>query len=254
MTKIIMNGCSGKMGHVVCSLVAEDKDCEIVAGIDPFGESKDFPIFRTPSECNIDADAIIDFSTAKAIPALLDFVEERKIPIVLCTTGLDEELLKKVDEVSKKVAVLKSANMSIGVNLLFALVQKAALALQDSGFDIEIVEKHHNQKIDAPSGTALAIADAINEVSDNRYNYVYDRSQVREKRTADEIGIHAVRGGNIVGEHEVMFAGKDEIIEINHRAMSKEIFAVGAVKAAKYLAGKPAGFYTMKDVLKDILE
>ena len=190
----------------------------------------------------------------RAIPALLDFVEERKIPVVLCTTGLDEELLKRVDEVSKKVAVLKSANMSIGVNLLFALVQKAALALQDSGFDIEIVEKHHNQKIDAPSGTALAIADAINEVSDNRYNYVYDRSQVREKRTADEIGIHAVRGGNIVGEHEVMFAGKDEIIEINHRAMSKEIFAVGAVKAAKYLAGKPAGFYTMKDVLKDILE
>ena len=144
--------------------------------------------------------------------------------------------------------------MSVGVNLLFSLVQKAALALADSGFDIEIVEKHHNQKIDAPSGTALAIADAVNEVMDNKYDYVYDRSQTREKRTKGEIGIHAVRGGNIVGEHEVIFAGKDEIIEINHRAMSKEIFAVGAVKAAKYLAGKPAGFYTMKDVLKDVLQ
>ncbi len=140
--------------------------------------------------------------------------------------------------------------MSVGVNLIFSLVRKAALALQDSGFDIEIVEKHHNQKIDAPSGTALAIADAINEAFDNKYNYIYDRSQMREKRPKDEIGIHAVRGGNIVGEHEVIFAGKDEIIEINHRAMSKEIFAVGAVKAAKYLAGKPAGFYTMKEVME----
>ena len=140
------------------------------------------------------------------------------------------------------------------MNLLFSLVQKAALALADSGFDIESVEKHHNQKIDAPSGTALAIADAINEALDNKYGYVYDRSQKREKRSQNEIGIHSVRGGNIVGEHDVIFAGKDEIIEINHRAASKEIFAVGAVKAAKYLAGKPAGFYTMKDVLKDVLE
>ena len=159
---------------------------------------------------------------------------------------------EQVISTSKNVAVLKSANMSVGVNLLFSLVQKAALALADSGFDIEIVEKHHNQKIDAPSGTALAIADAINEVCQNKYEYVYDRSQKREKRDKNELGIHAVRGGSIVGDHDVIFAGKDEIIEINHHAASKEIFAVGAVKAAKYLSGCKAGFYTMKDVLKDI--
>jgi len=242
------------MGKVVCQIVKEDSSCEIAAGIDPFGESPDFPVFKTPEECDVDADVIIDFSTASAVPALLDYSVKKQIPVILCTTGLSDELTNKLHEASNKVAVLKSANMSVGVNLLFSLVQKAALALADSGFDIEIVEKHHNQKIDAPSGTALAIADAVNEVMDNKYDYVYDRSQTREKRTKGEIGIHAVRGGNIVGEHEVIFAGKDEIIEINHRAMSKEIFAVGAVKAAKYLAGKPAGFYTMKDVLKDVLQ
>ena len=250
MTKIIMHGCSGKMGKVVCSIVKDDPDCVIAAGIDPFGESDDFPVFRSPSECNVDADVIIDFSTASAVPALLDFSVPKKIPVVLCTTGFSDELNEQVKKASEKTAVLKSANMSVGVNLLFSLVQKAALALADSGFDMEIVEKHHNQKIDAPSGTALAIADAINEVFEEKFYYVYDRSQKREKRSAKEIGIHAVRGGNIVGEHEVIFAGKDEIIEINHRAMSKEIFAVGAVKAAKYLAGKPAGFYTMKNVLE----
>lgn len=254
MTKIIMHGCSGKMGHVVCSLVKDDPDCVIAAGIDPFGNSDDFTVFRTPAECDTEADVIIDFSTATAVPALLDYAAEKQIPVVLCTTGFSDELNEQVKRTSEKVAVLKSANMSVGVNLLFALVQKAALALADSGFDIEIIEKHHNQKIDAPSGTAIAIADAINEVMDNRFEYVYDRSQVRERRTKDEIGISAMRGGNIVGQHEVLFAGKDEIIEINHRAMSKEIFAVGAVKAAKFLAGKPAGFYTMKDVLKDVLE
>lgn len=250
MTKIIMHGCSGHMGKVVCGLVKDDPDCVIAAGIDPMGDSDDFPIFRTAADCDADADVIIDFSTASAVPALLDFSAEKQIPVVLCTTGLTDELLQKIRETSEKVAVLKSANMSVGVNLLFSLVQKAAQALADSDFDIEIIEKHHNQKIDAPSGTALAIADAINEAMDNRYEYVFDRSQVREKRTKDEIGISAMRGGNIVGQHEVLFAGKDEIIEINHRAMSKEIFAVGAVKAAKYLAGKPAGFYTMKEVLE----
>ena len=254
MTKIIMHGCSGKMGKVVCSIAADDPNCTICAGIDPFGSSSDFTVYKTPAECDADGDVIIDFSTASAVPALLDYAVEKQIPVVLCTTGFSDELNEKVKEASKKVAVLKSANMSVGVNLLFTLVQKAALALADSGFDIEIVEKHHNQKIDAPSGTALAIADAVNEVMENKFDYVYDRSQKREKRTNSEIGIHAVRGGSIVGEHEVIFAGKDEIIEINHTAMSKEIFAVGAVKAAKYLAGKPAGFYTMKDVLKDILE
>ncbi|GFI61935.1 4-hydroxy-tetrahydrodipicolinate reductase [Clostridiales bacterium] len=250
MIKIIMHGCCGKMGKVVCSIVNENNDCQIVAGIDPFGNSDDFPVFRSLDDCNLEADVIIDFSVASAVPALLAYAEKKQFPIVLCTTGLSEELTANVSEASKKVAILKSANMSIGVNLLFNLVQKAASALADSGFDIEIVEKHHNQKVDAPSGTALAIADCINDAIENSYSYIFDRSQKREKRSKTEIGIHAVRGGNIVGEHDVIFAGTDEIIEINHRAMSKEIFAVGAVKAAKYLAGKPAGMYTMADVLK----
>ena len=154
-----------------------------------------------------------------------------------------------MQETSKETAVLKSANMSLGVNLLLELVQRAANILADSGFDIEILEKHHNLKIDAPSGTAMAIADAINQAMDERYHYVYDRSGVRQKREKTEIGIHAVRGGNIVGEHDVIFAGRDEVVELNHRATSREVFAVGAVKAAKFLAGKPAGLYTMKDVL-----
>lgn len=250
MVKIIMHGCGGKMGHVVSSIVANDENCEIVAGIDPRDVEMGYPVFKNIDDCNVEADCIIDFSTASAVPSLLDFSVSKKIPVVLCTTGFSDELNEQVKKASEKTAVLKSANMSVGVNLLFSLVQKAALALADSGFDMEIVEKHHNQKIDAPSGTALAIADAINEVFEEKFDYVYDRSQKREKRSAKEIGIHAVRGGNIVGEHEVIFAGKDEIIEINHRAMSKEIFAVGAVKAAKYLAGKPAGFYTMKNVLE----
>ena len=250
MIKVIINGCSGKMGKVVYNLVKNDPELAVAAGIDPFGESSDFPVFKSPSDCNVDADVIIDFSTASAIPALLDFSVEKQIPVVLCTTGFSDELNEQVKKASEKVAVLKSANMSVGVNLLFSLVQKAAQVLYDSGFDIEIVEKHHNQKIDAPSGTALAIADAINSALDDKFNYVYDRSQKREKRSRTEIGIHAVRGGNIVGEHDVIFAGTDEVIEINHKATSKEIFAVGAVKAAKYLAGKPSGFYTMKDVLE----
>ncbi len=249
MIKVIINGCSGKMGKVVYNLVKNDSELAVAAGIDPFGESADFPVFKSPSDCNVDADVIIDFSTASAIPALLDFSVKKQIPVVLCTTGFFDELNEQVKKASEKVAVLKSANMSLGVNLLFSLVQKAAQVLYDSGFDIEIVEKHHNQKIDAPSGTALAIADAINSALDDKLDYVYDRSQKREKRSRTEIGIHAVRAGNIVGEHDVIFAGTDEVIEINHKATSKEIFAVGAVKAAKYLAGKPAGFYTMKDVL-----
>lgn len=249
MTKIIMHGCSGKMGKVVCSIVKDDPDCVIAAGIDPFGESDDFPVFRSPSECNVDADVIIDFSTASAVPALLDFSVSKKIPVVLCTTGFSDELNEQVKKASEETAVLKSANMSVGVNLLFSLVQKAALALADSGFDMEIVEKHHNQKIDAPSGTAMALADAINAAMDEKFHYVYDRSQKREKRERTEIGIHAIRGGNIVGEHDVIFAGRDEVITLSHHASSREVFAVGAVKAAKFLAEQPAGLYSMKEVL-----
>lgn len=250
MTKIIMHGCSGKMGRVVCSIVKDDPDCVIAAGIDPFGESDDFPVFRSPSECNVDADVIIDFSTASAVPALLEYSKSKNIPVVLCSTGLSEELNNKVLEYSKHVAILKSANMSVGVNLIMKVLKELAPVLAEEGFDIEIVEKHHNQKIDAPSGTAIALADAINEEFNNEYKYVFDRSQVREKRSQKEIGISAVRGGTIVGDHDVIFAGRDEVITISHTAYSKELFAVGAVKAAKYIAGKPAGFYTMKNVME----
>jgi len=249
MINIIMHGCGGKMGRVVAEIVASDEACQIVAGIDPGMPEANFPVFPTPADCTVDADVIIDFSTATAVPALLEFSKAKKIPVVVCTTALSDETMELISEASKSVAVLKSANMSIGVNLLLELVQKATQILYDANFDIEIVEKHHNQKIDAPSGTAMALAEAINEAIDQQFHSVYDRSQTREKRERKEIGIHAVRGGNIVGDHDVIFAGRDEVIELTHRANSREVFAVGAVKAAKYLASQGAGFYTMKDVL-----
>ena len=249
MTNILIHGCGGKMGRVVAELVKNETGCKVVGGIDPGMPELEFPVYPSCEACNAEADVIIDFSTATAIPALLDFACSKKIPVVLCTTALSDETIQLMQETSKETAVLKSANMSLGVNLLLELVQRAANILADSGFDIEILEKHHNQKIDAPSGTAMAIADAINQAMDECYHYVYDRSGVRQKREKTEIGIHAVRGGNIVGEHDVIFVGRDEVVELNHRATSREVFAVGAVKAAKFLAGKPAGLYTMKDVL-----
>lgn len=249
MINMIMHGCGGKMGRVVAEIVSSDEACQIVAGIDPGMPQADFPVFPTPAECNIDADVIIDFSTATAVPALLEFSKDRNIPVVVCTTALSDETMELLNETAQHVAVLKSANMSIGVNLLLELVQKASQILYDANFDIEIVEKHHNQKIDAPSGTAMALADAINEAMEEQFHYVYDRSQTREKRDRKEIGIHAVRGGNIVGDHDVIFAGRDEVIELSHHATSREVFAVGAVKAAKYLASQGAGLYTMKNVL-----
>ena len=198
----------------------------------------------------MEADAVIDFSSPVALNDILSVGIEKNLPLVLCTTGYSEEQLAKINEASKKVAILRSANMSLGINLLLGLVQAAAKVLSDANFDIELVEKHHNQKVDAPSGTALALADAINEALNNEYNYKYDRSAERVKRDKKEIGISAVRGGTIVGEHEVIFAGTDEVIEFKHTAYSKAIFGKGAVSAAKYLAGKPAGMYSMKDVIQ----
>lgn len=251
MVKIIMHGCNGHMGQVISGLVAQDPDAEIVAGIDVADQGKNsYPVYTNMKECQVEADALIDFSSAKATDALLDYCAERKLPVVLCTTGLSEEQLAKVEETAKKVAVLKSANMSLGINTLMKLIQDAAKVLATAGFDMEIVEKHHNQKLDAPSGTALALADSMNEALNEKYAYVYDRSRERKKREKYEIGISAVRGGNIVGEHEVIFAGQDEVIEFKHTAYSKAVFAKGAVQAAKFLAGKPAGFYDMSDVIQ----
>ena len=251
MVKAIMHGCNGKMGQVISRLVEQDKEIEIVAGIDLYdGISNSYPVFKTINDCNIDADVIIDFAASTAVDALLDYCVTTNTPVVLCTTGLSEEQIHKVEETSTKVAVLKSANMSLGVNLLLKLLKEAAGTLAPAGFDIEIVEKHHNLKKDAPSGTALALADSINEELDNRYEYVYDRSTRRESRYENEIGISAVRGGTIVGEHDVIFAGEDEVITFSHTAYSKAIFAKGAVQAAKYLKGKAAGLYDMQDVIE----
>lgn len=254
MTRVIMHGCNGRMGQMISDICKKDENVEIVAGIDVIDEGKnEYPVFANIADCDIDADAVIDFSTAKAVDALLDYCVAKKLPVVLCSTGLSDEQLAKTEEASKQIAVLRSANMSYGVNMLFGLLQKAITALAPAGFDVEIVEKHHNQKLDAPSGTALALADAMNDAMDNVYDYTFDRSQERKKREKMEIGISAVRGGTIVGEHEIIFAGQDEVIEIKHTAYSRAIFGKGAVEAAKFIAGKCAGFYDMKEVVNSEL-
>lgn len=250
MTRVIMNGCNGKMGQCITGICKEDADVEIVAGIDTYGGIKnDYPVFANIKECDVEADVVIDFSNVNAIDSLLDYCVDKQVPVVLCTTGLSEEQLKRVEEDSKKVAILKSANMSLGVNTLMELLKKAALVFAPAGFDMEIVEKHHNLKLDAPSGTAIALADSMNDALDNAYEYKYDRSQELKKRDKYEIGISAVRGGNIVGEHEVFFCGQDEVITFKHTAYSKAVFAKGAVEAAKFLKGKGAGHYEMSDVI-----
>lgn len=250
MVRAIMHGCNGKMGQTISGLIAADEEIEIVAGVDARDEGKNpYPVFKSIAACTVDADVVIDFSVAAAVDGLLDYCEEHKVPCVLCTTGLSEEQLEKVKETSGKVAVLKSANMSLGINMLLKLLKEAAQTLSPAGFDIEIVEKHHNQKVDAPSGTALALADSVNERMGGAFEYVYDRSKVREKREAKQIGISAVRGGTIVGDHDVIFAGPDEVVTFSHRAYSKAVFGKGAIEAAKFLKDKPAGMYDMADVI-----
>ena len=250
MIKVMMHGCNGAMGQVISGIIEESESAVMAAGIDFKDDGHNpYPVFKNLEDCNVDVDVIIDFSSSKATDRLLSYVTEKQIPLVLCTTGLSEEQLKKVEETSKKTAILRSANMSLGVNILLKLVNTAAKVLADADFDIDIVEKHHKLKVDAPSGTALALADAVNEALHNEYEYVYDRSQRRIKRPKKEIGISAVRGGTIVGQHDVIFAGQDEVIEFHHTAYSKAIFGKGAVSAAIYLAGKPAGMYDMSDVI-----
>ena len=251
MTRVIMHGCNGRMGHAIAGLIEEDQDIEIVAGVDAFGESNySFPVFKSMEECDVLADVVIDFSNASAVDGLLAACEKKNLPVVLCTTGLSEEQLDNVKRTSEKIAILKSANMSVGVNMLMKVLSEISPVLAAAGFDIDIVEKHHNQKLDAPSGTAIALADSINASLPEKYDYVFDRSTRREKRPKNEIGISAVRGGTIVGDHDVIFAGMDEVVTISHRAYSRSVFAKGAVEAAKFLAGKSAGMYDLSDVIK----
>ena len=250
MVKIILSGCSGKMGHVITKCVEKKENCEIVAGVDINKCDAPYPIFSFFSEIDVDADVIIDFSHPSVLASLLEYCKKNKMPAVIATTGLSDEQKKEIEDTSKEVPMFFSANMSIGVNLISELAAKAARVLEGS-FDIEIVEAHHNQKIDAPSGTALMLADSISDALTNKPTYEFDRHSKRAKRDPNEIGIHSIRGGTIVGEHEVIFAGLDEIITISHSARSKDLFAVGAVNAAAFLKGKPAGMYSMKQLVDE---
>ena len=237
MVSVILHGCSGHMGQVVTDIIAAEPDVQIVAGIDAVDlHNREYPVFTKAADCQVPADVIIDFSTAKAVDVLVNYGVERNIPIVLCTTGLSEEQIANIKAASEEIAILRSANMSIGVNLLLKLLREVSGTLTESGFDPEIIEQHHRRKIDAPSGTALMIADAVKEVKTDA-EYVYDRHSYRKKRDKREVGIHSVRGGNIVGEHEIIFAGQDEILKISHSARSKTVFAVGALNAAVFLKG-----------------
>ncbi len=251
ITKIVVSGINGKMGKVILSEVAKRKDCVVVGGVDVReSEYNPIPIFKDAGEINVDCDVIIDFSHPSALESLLGYAKSNNKPMVMCTTGYSKDQIEKIKEASKRNPIFFSGNMSLGINLLIELSKKAQ-SVFSTGFDVEIVEKHHNQKIDAPSGTALMIADGISSVREDNVRYVYDRHSYRKPRAKNEIGIHSIRGGTIVGEHEVIFAGHDEVFSISHIAQSKEIFAVGSINAAIFLNGKEAGLYDMSDMLRE---
>ena len=251
MTRLIICGVNGKVGQVLADAADRTDGVEVVAGVDKFPDviQNDFPVYRKIADCREDAEIVIDFSRPEVLGEILAFVEEKQIPVVIATTGFSSKEKKRIAKAAKDVPVFFSANMSLGVNLQMNLAKKAAEFLGED-FDIEIVEKHHNQKVDAPSGTALAIAEYINEAFDDKKEFVNGRHTRTEKR-GREIGLHAVRGGTITGDHTVMFIGEDEIIEINHFAQSKQIFANGALRAAAFVIGKPAGLYDMNDLIRD---
>ncbi len=254
MIKTIISGVNGRIGQTLAACISESADMETVAGVDiaPDAVKNDFPVYDGIDKVTENADVIIDFSRPQALHALLEYASGKGIPAVLATTGYTDNDKVMIAKYASHVALFFSANMSLGVNLQIMLAKKAAEILGDQ-FDIEIIEKHHNQKVDSPSGTALAIAEGINSALGGAKEFVYGRHAVSQKRDADEIGIHAVRGGTVVGEHDVLFLGSDEVIEINHRAYSKQVFAQGAMRAAGFLSGKPAGLYSMNDLFGDIL-
>lgn len=248
MIKAIICGASGKMGGFVANACKEDGEIQVVAGIDKINIGQDFPIFDSFSKVNCEADVIIDFSNPALLDDILNFAVNKNIPVVLATTGYSQAQIDQINNASKSIPVFFTFNMSLGVNLICSLAKKAASIL-GNGFDVEIIEKHHNLKIDAPSGTAIMLANAVNNCFDNQKVYEYDRHSKRQKRSNNEIGIHSIRGGTIVGEHDVIFAGHDETITISHSAASKEVFAVGSLKAAKFIFGKKAGMYDMNSIM-----
>ena len=250
MISLILHGACGHMGRVVTELAAADPDVQIVAGVDAFGEAyTGYPVHRRIGDCTEEADVIVDFSTAAAIDELVAYGVERSIPMVICTTGLGDSQTEAVSEASGQVAILRSGNMSLGINLLMKLVKDAAKVLSPAGYDAEIIEEHHRRKLDAPSGTAHMLAESIREGAESSFDYTYGRHERRQPRDPKEIGISSIRGGTIVGVHDVLFAGEDEVIELKHTAYSRAIFAKGALAAAKYLAQKGPGLYDMSDVI-----
>lgn len=251
MVNFLMSGCNGRMGQVIAESVKERSDIALVCGVDTYTEKKnDFPVYADFSNISEKVDVIIDFSNPSALEGLLDYALKNNVPCVLCTTGYSDAQIEAINKAAEKIAIFRSGNMSLGINLLIEL-SKMASKVFGTEFDVEIVEKHHNKKIDAPSGTALMIADGIASVRTDDPEYIYDRHSVRKKREQKEIGISSIRGGTIVGEHDVIFAGNNEVLTISHQAQSRSLFAVGAINAAAYLAGKPAGSYDMSDLLKE---
>jgi len=248
MLKIIINGCGGRMGAVLGDLITRSKGAQVVGGIDVVSASRPYPLFSSLKECTVEADVLIDFSSPAGLIAQLETAVERTLPIVAATTGLDDNDLKQLEAASQFIPIFRSANMSVGINLVQQLLHTAAKVLEE-GFDVEIIEKHHNQKKDAPSGTALMLADSINVSRNTPLHYTYGREGKEAKRSENELGIHAVRGGTIVGQHEVIFAGDDEIITISHQAFSRQVFAVGALKAAFFIVGKQPGTYAMSNLI-----
>ena len=251
MIRIFMNGCCGRMGRVIGNMVKEYDDCEIVAGGDVITnvEGIDFPVFNDCRECDVDFDVIIDFSHFSAVPNVIELALNKKKPLVECTTAIPDETIEKLNEASKIIPVFKSANMSVGMNVLFELVRQATKALYP-GCDIEVVEAHHNRKLDAPSGTAMTIADVIKGSIDGEMNLVFDRHSVSQKRQPNEIGMSAIRGGNIVGDHDVYFISDEETVKISHSAHTRDVFGRGAITAAKYVVGKEPGMYDMSSMIE----
>lgn len=252
MLKLILSGCSGHMGRVLCDLCSNDPALEVIAGFDILGQSDQFPIFSNPAQCDLTADAVIDFSHPAALDGLLVYAQQHRVPLVLATTGYSQQQLEQIDEAAKIIPIFRSANMSLGINVMVSLLKQAASSL-GNGYDVEIIERHHRRKLDAPSGTALMLADAVASALPHESHRIYDRHSVRKPREKQEIGISAVRGGTIVGDHTVLFAGWDEVIEISHHAASRDIFANGALAAAKFLSSVSSpGLYDMSMLVESM--